>query len=59
MTRQKPTSAHGYHSKCACCPTLVWVDTTHGEPPGPDLCSQECYDKYHSRPYFPAWAFED
>lgn len=47
MTREQPTSTHGYHTHCdACRCNLVWVDTTHGTPPGPDLCGQTCYDDW-------------
>lgn len=57
MIKQKPTSVHGYHARCYCCVNLVWVDTTDGYPPGPDLCSQECYDNYHAsaKRLMPAW----
>lgn len=37
---------YGY---CACCNTRVRVDTEFGVPPGPDLCSQECFDEYNTR----------
>lgn len=61
MLIQPPTSKLGYHVRCSCCQrNLVWLDTTHGTPPGPDICSEACYDDYHARPQrAPAWAVED
>jgi hypothetical protein len=36
---------------CACVMVKRWDDG-----PGPDLCGQDCYDDYVSRPYIPLWA---
>ena len=56
---QHVLTKQGFYGHCACCAGRVWVDTTHGVRPGPDLCGQGCYDEYGSRPYMPAWAVED
>lgn len=59
-THTPKTSDRGHFSICVCCPTLVWVDTTHGTPPGPDICSTACYEKHSvtRSNRMPAWAVE-
>jgi hypothetical protein len=60
MIIEAPTSALGYHVRCACRANLVWLDCTDGTPPGPDFCSQGCQDDWHDRESrkVPMWATE-
>lgn len=40
----------GRFVRCSVCGCRMWLDTEHGEPPGPDICGQDCYDEHEDRP---------
>ena len=49
MTREKPTSKHGYHTYCDHCRiNLVWIDTTDGHRPGLVFCGEACHNEHHN-----------